>query len=574
MAKVSILIILSLLFFMVSCLEMSPQAGRLVNQVTLTTPNRPPSVSATTLTRTVYKDRGAQVLSTLITGSDPEGGSVFYKVSQFPSKGVLSECLGLDDTIHFDLDCFYRPHQGVTGEDSFVYAVTDYDLNESLVTVQVTIKSNSTPVAVASTFSVTENGGDQSLGTLTSASDADGDTLSYHLVKFPIKGDLSDCMGLDSTLTTDLECSYWPDDNFQGTDSFIYGASDPFGAMGTAFVTIKVLTTNTGPVASTNPYTVSLIKNKGWQDINLNNSSSFSVTDSNGTPPDYFSYKVITPSSSGSFALCMDQEGASGPYPDLLCSYKPKQDFQGTDVVVFRVSDQEGSYVDVQLNLSVSNSTPSITTTRFSVVEDTTSAINIPVSDGGDGDLKQATGLAPLQFGRFTGVLANGVLSQCLGLNNSTPFDLACTYTPNLDVTSSAADTFKIRVEDLGGAVVEDTITIDVTNVNDAPRMNNQTFTFLQNALKQSFTIQPGWDVDPDETTTLQYTTSTSFINNGYLDKCLGLSGSLNSQDLTCRFTPNTAYVGTTSFSVTVTDVNNSSGSATIYLDVRSSLFP
>jgi hypothetical protein len=568
------LIILSL--GLLGCLELSPQAGRVVNQVLLTLPNRSPVVNSNSLTRTVIKDRGNQVLSTLTAGSDPENGSVFYKVFQFPSKGFLTNCLGLNDSANLDLDCFYQPFGGVpfggvTGTDTFIYEVTDEELNATQVTVTITIKENSKPVAVSATVSIM---GEQALGTFTPASDPDGDSLVYRLVTFPQKGDLSDCLGLDSSDNDDLACNYDPDDNFQGSDSFIYGASDPLGAVGTASVTITISSTNVLPVASTNPYTAYVIKNKGWQDINLTNTSSFSLTDPDGTPPDYLSYKVITPASSGSFALCMDQEGSSGPYPDLTCAYKPHTDIQGTDRVTFRVTDQDSGYVDVLLYISIQNSTPSFTSTRFSVQEELSTSFTIGINDGGDGDLTYAFGTSPLRQGRFTGRLNKGTLSNCLGLNGSTDFDVSCSYTSDLDVTSSAADTFKVKIRDLGGIEVEETITIDVSNMNDAPQMLDQRFDFLENGVKQSFTIAPGWDVDPDETTQLTYTTSTSVLANGFLDKCLGLSGSASSPDLTCRFTPDTAFDGTNTFVVTVTDPNGSTGSATMTLDVKTSLLP
>ena len=92
---------------------------------------------------------------------------------------------------------------------------------------------NDAPSAVDDAYSATE---DTTLtvnapGVLGNDSDPDGDALSAVLVSGPGHGSL--------TLNADGSFTYSPEDNFNGSDTFTYRASDGSLASGPATVTLR-----------------------------------------------------------------------------------------------------------------------------------------------------------------------------------------------------------------------------------------------------------------------------------------------------------------------------------------------
>ena len=90
-------------------------------------------------------------------------------------------------------------------------------------------KTNTTPVATASSFTAQAN--TTYTGKLT-ASDADGDKLSYTVVNAPTNGTLK--------VETDGSFSYMPNAEFTGNDKFSYSVSDGPSSTNAVDVTITV----------------------------------------------------------------------------------------------------------------------------------------------------------------------------------------------------------------------------------------------------------------------------------------------------------------------------------------------
>ncbi|MGE3611581.1 MAG: Ig-like domain-containing protein [Bacteriovoracaceae bacterium] len=91
--------------------------------------------------------------------------------------------------------------------------------------VAVSNDSNHAPSGVDQTVVVTE---DTAVNfTVTQGSDQDGDTIAYSVVANPNYGTLSSCMNKSgSSGTSDLTCTYTPNSNYYGTDSFMYKLND------------------------------------------------------------------------------------------------------------------------------------------------------------------------------------------------------------------------------------------------------------------------------------------------------------------------------------------------------------
>jgi large repetitive protein len=145
----------------------------------------------------------------------------------------------------------YTPNPNFFGIDSFGYVAIDPHNAQSfaLVSIHVT-EVRDAPVANDDSYSVNE---DQTLtvsapGVLANDTDVDGDALTALVVVGPAHGTL--------TLNPNGSFTYTPNPNYNGEDSFTYGASDWSLPSNYATVTITVNSVNDAPVANNDgPYT-------------------------------------------------------------------------------------------------------------------------------------------------------------------------------------------------------------------------------------------------------------------------------------------------------------------------------
>ena len=113
-------------------------------------------------------------------------------------------------------------------------------------TISLTVAAvNDAPLASAQSISLTRN---NNAGITLSASDAEGDPITYTLVTSPTHGLVS---GEVPNLL------YSPAENFIGEDSFQFQASDSQGASTTATISLTVNPSNTAPLAESRVVTTS-----------------------------------------------------------------------------------------------------------------------------------------------------------------------------------------------------------------------------------------------------------------------------------------------------------------------------
>ena len=113
---------------------------------------------------------------------------------------------------------------------------------------------NDAPTAGADTYTVDEDNTltvDAANGVLLNDSDADGDSIEAVLVSGPTNGSL--------TLNTDGSFTYEPNDDFNGTDSFTYYATDDNLHSAVTTVTITINSVNDSPVAAADEVTLSSV---------------------------------------------------------------------------------------------------------------------------------------------------------------------------------------------------------------------------------------------------------------------------------------------------------------------------
>ncbi len=178
---------------------------------------------------TVNEDSGATAIDVLSNDSDPNGDTLTITAVTQPANGAVVITGG-------GTGLTYQPNANFNGVDTFTYTISDGNGGTATATVTVSVLTvNDAPVAVADGYEVAE---DDVLevaapGVLGNDSDVDGDTLTAVLVSDVENGAL--------TLNSNGSFVYVPADNFVGTDSFTYQASDGTNLSAVVTVTINVV---------------------------------------------------------------------------------------------------------------------------------------------------------------------------------------------------------------------------------------------------------------------------------------------------------------------------------------------
>lgn len=188
-----------------------------------------PVNDAPTVANLNFTSQQGQSVQVTLAGTDPEGSSLSYSIASSPAHGTLSGS-GVIRT--------FTPTPGYSGTDSFTYRASDGLLSSALATVSIQITSpsiptsNTAPVANGSTAQTMEA---QAVSIPLSGSDADGDSLSFTIVRQPLRGTLS---GNSPQLT------YTPATGFIGDDDLQFVASD--GKATSPVATVRISVTSAG----------------------------------------------------------------------------------------------------------------------------------------------------------------------------------------------------------------------------------------------------------------------------------------------------------------------------------------
>lgn len=199
----------------------APVAGTFT--ITVTPANDAPVADAQSLT--IDEDTA---LGITLTGSDVDDDTLTFSILTQPAHGTLS---GTPPALT------YTPTANFHGGDSFGFAVNDGSATSS-ATVAITVSSVEDP-PIANNQSVTTNE-DVPLPIMLTATDGDGDTLTYAVTSSPTHGALT---GTGSSLT------YTPNTNYHGSDTLTFSVTDG-KASATGTVAITVISVNDPPSTS------------------------------------------------------------------------------------------------------------------------------------------------------------------------------------------------------------------------------------------------------------------------------------------------------------------------------------
>ncbi len=261
----------------------------------------------------------------------------------------------------------YTPAAGYLGSDSFTYQVHDSTNNttSNIATVSLTVVDPHAPVAVADSYSVSENGTLTVLaanGVLSNDSDADsGDTLTAQLVSQPSHGTLT----FDSN--GDGGFVYTPNSGYSGSDSFTYQASD--GARTSAVTTVTLTVNALAPTANNDTYS-NVPHDRVY-------SGSSVLANDTAISGDSLTASLVSTVSHGSLTL-----NSNGTF-----SYTPAAGYLGSDSFTYQVHD------------ATNNTTSNTATVSLTVVDP-----HAPVA--------VADSYSVSENGSLTVLAANGVLSN------------------------------------------------------------------------------------------------------------------------------------------------------------------
>ncbi len=367
----------------------------------------------------------AKDIYVLTNDSDLNGDALVVVSVGTPSNGVSEIVTVIDDDW-----IRYTPSLNFNGVDSFTYTISD-GISQATANITVTVVSdNDSPVAYDDSVSVNEDSS-TTINPLNNDIDPDLDTLSIGVVGTPNNG---------TAVKSGTSIIYTPNADFNGTDSFVYDASD--GALSdTGVITVTVNAVNDAPVAvndtlSTNEDTAKTIDTRG-NDTDLEGDSLTITSTTNG--------------SKGSVAIV-----TSG----TQVQYTPNSNQNGSDSFTYTISDGNGGTDTASVSVTIA------------ALDDPPNAVNDSKSTNEDVVLTfdpRTNDIEPDGQSITITSKTNGSKGVVAIVNSGTQLR----YTPNANQNGS--DSFTYTVSD-GTSSDTATVSMTVNAVNDPPTANNDAF--------------------------------------------------------------------------------------------------
>ncbi|ELV7516983.1 retention module-containing protein, partial [Photobacterium damselae] len=431
------------------------------------------------------------------TATDADGDDLTFELvdGSEPTNGKV--------TVNPDGSWEYVPNPDFNGEDSFTVVVDDGNGGTDTITVTVNVTPvNDAPVGENVT---TETPEDTAVTGQLTATDVDGDNLTFKPGSEPTNGQV--------TVNPDGSWEYVPNTDFNGEDSFTVVVDDGNGGTDTITVTVNVTPVNDAPVG---------------EDVSAETPEETAVTGqltATDVDGDNLTFKPGSNPENGSVTI-----NADGSW-----EYVPNTDFNGEDSFTVVVDDGNGGRdtITVTVNVTPVNDAPVGENVTTETQEDTAVTGQLTATDADGDNLTFKPGTNP-ENGSVT-INADG----------------SWEYVPNTDFNGE--DSFTVVVDDGNGGTDTITVTVNVTPVNDAPVGENVTTeTPEDTAVTGQLTAT---DVDGDNLTFKPGSDPT----NGQVTV---------NPDGSWEYVPNTDFNGEDSFTVVVDDGNGGTDTITVTVNV------
>ncbi|HIF9477395.1 TPA: Ig-like domain-containing protein, partial [Photobacterium damselae] len=348
---------------------------------------------------------------------------------------------------------------------------------------------------------------DSSINGQLTATDADGDDLTFELV------DGSEPTNGSVTVNPDGSWEYVPNPDFNGEDSFTVVVDDGNGGTDTITVTVNVTPVNDAPVG---------------EDVSAETQEETAVTGqltATDVDGDNLTFKPGSDPTNGQVTV----------NPDGSWEYVPNPDFNGEDSFTVVVDDGNGGTdtITVTVNVTPVNDAPAGEDVSAETQEETAVTGQLTATDVDGDNLTFKPGSDP----------TNGSVTV-----NS---DGSWEYVPNSDFNGE--DSFTVVVDDGNGGTDTITVTVNVTPVNDAPVGEDVSAeTQEETAVTGQLTAT---DADGDN---LTFKPGTNPENG---------SVTINA-DGSWEYVPNPDFNGEDSFTVLVDDGNGGTDTITVTVNV------
>ncbi len=265
-------------------------------------------------------------VSGTLPATDADGDPLNFSIVSFPTHGILSS---FNPTTG---DFTYTPNLNYNGPDSFSFKANDSALDSNVATIAITVDPvNDNPVANNGSGSILED--TQMIGAL-SASDVDGDVLTYSKVSDPAHGTL--------IVTATGTFVYTPESNYNGPDSFTFMVNDGTVDSNTATYDITVIPVNDPPVANNGSFSTA-------EDTALNGTLSSSDVDGPST-----TYTILANPIHGTIS---GFNPATGDF-----TYTPNSNYDGPDSFTFKANDGslDSNIATIVINVTPVNDAPTL----------------------------------------------------------------------------------------------------------------------------------------------------------------------------------------------------------------------
>ena len=343
--------------------------------------------------------------------SDPEG----TPLSASLVTGTLHGELALQANGTFT----YTPAQNYFGPDAFSYRASDGLVESNVATVTITVNAvNDAPIAVNDAFSGNEDTAVTG-GVLGNDTDVENASLSAALVSPASHGTVA--------LNADGTFIYTPTQDYAGSDSFTYRASDGESESDAATVTITLNPINDPPIGAADNFS-------GDEDTAIQGSVAANDSDVDGPA---MVVSVFTGPLHGTLSL----------NPNGSFEYIPAPNFNGPDSFTYTVSDGMAESGPVAVSLVVK----SVNDAPVAVADTLTGTQGLTLTGTVLGNDSDVDGNA------LTAVLVAGPASGSLSLSA----DGAVSYVPNPGFIGTDTFTYKANDGIADSNVVTVTLTVD-----------------------------------------------------------------------------------------------------------------
>ncbi len=451
--------------------------------INVTNVNEAPSFATTTASRSIAENTAANTnIGDPVTATDADSDTLTYSLdgTDASSFSIVSTSgqLRTNAALDYETKPSYSVSVSVSDGKGGNHAIT--------VTIDVTDANDApvfTDIARRRIVLVPENtASGTNIGALIAATDADSDTLTYSL-----SGADASSFSIVSTLGQ-LQAKVALDYETKSSYAFTVSVSDGNGGTDSINVTIRVTNVNEAPAFTDSSSTIRTIAENTAADTNIGSAVSATDPDTDDT---------LTYSLSGADAASFSINSTNGQLrTSAALDYETKTSY----TVRITVSDSElTDTIDVTINVTNvdENRAPSFTdgnTTTRLVAENTASGQDIgtavAATDADDDTLTyslEGTDAASFRIDTSTGQLRTRAA---------------------LDYETKTSYSVTVSVSDGNGSSDSIDVTINVTNVNEAPSFTDDSTTraIAENTASNTNIGDPVTATDVDASDTLTYT--------------------------------------------------------------------